>query len=140
MMLFLFALRELFLIDLSNGMHVVGSILPIDNSFIIKQTNGKEIKANKNNIVSIVSIYEAFFSRFSGEFDLGYNITKSQNNRQFNFSSKLGYKSSLWLMDTQFNMLNTSQDSVEDIIRRDNFSLTARRFLYNQWYSYIDYS
>ena len=134
-----FSLKELFLINLSNGMHVVGSIMPLDNDFIIKQTSGNEFMTSKNSIVSITSIDEAFFSRFSGEFDVGYNLTKSQNNKQFNFSSKLGYKSSLWLMDSQFNMLNTSQNNVEDI-RRDDLSLTTRRFLYNQWYSYIDYS
>ena len=52
---------------------------------------------------------------------------------------KLNYKSDLWVIDTQYNILDSNQDNAASI-KREEFSLTSKRFLYNQWYAYANYS
>lgn len=133
-------LANTFVIDLSNGKHLVGSIASLsDGKFLIETKNGERLQVSPKKIVNITSIDDNFFSRFSGNIDVGYTITKAHNNRQFTLSGKLNYKSDLWVMDTQYNVLNSTQDNV-DPIRRKDFSLTSKRFLFDQWYAYANYS
>lgn len=133
-------LTNTFVIDLTSGKHLVGSIASLsDGNFLIQTKTGERIQVSPKKIVNINSIDDNFFSRFSGNLDLGYTITKAQNNRQFTFSGKINYKSDLWVIDTQYNILDSNQDNAASI-KREEFSLTSKRFLYNQWYAYANYS
>ena len=80
-------LTNTFVIDLTSGKHLVGSIASLsDGNLLIQTKAGERIQVSPKNIVNINSIDDNFFSRFSGNLDLGYTITKAQNNRQFTFS------------------------------------------------------
>ena len=99
-----------------------------DGNLLIQTKAGERIQVSPKNIVNINSIDDNFsLVDFQEILDLGYTITKAQNNRQFTFSGKMNYKSDLWVIDTQYNILDSNQDNAASI-KREEFSLTSNGF------------
>jgi Protein of unknown function, DUF481 len=79
-----------------------------------------------DDIIEIIPIKDRFLKRLSGDFDLGFNYTKSNNILQSNFSSNVRYKVPKLEVQLKLNSVltnygdDTSLTSKEDII----FSVT----------------
>ncbi|NER11702.1 Protein of unknown function, DUF481 [Muriicola jejuensis] len=84
-------------------------------------------------IVYLNQIKEGFANRFSAAVELGFNVTKAQDMRQFSFRSSAGYKSDSWWLEASYNMIRSSQDNTEPIQRTDGL-LNYRRLLFRKWY------
>jgi putative salt-induced outer membrane protein YdiY len=103
------------------------------NNAVITLENGNEERFDLHEIIMLQTIDEKFFQRISAAIDLGYNLTKANSNSQFTISGKLNYTDEKWMFDAAINVLNSSQNDVEDISRTDA-SLELRRILPSRWY------
>ncbi len=91
------------------------------------------VEGNLPEIVYLNQIKEGFANRFNAAAELGFNIIKAQDIRQFSFRSSAGYKSDSWWLEASFNIIRSSQDNTEAIKRTDGL-LNYRRLLFRQWY------
>jgi putative salt-induced outer membrane protein YdiY len=103
------------------------------NNAVITLEDGSEERFDLHEIILLQTIDENFFQRISAAIDLGYNLTKANSNSQFTISGKLNYTDEKWMFDAAINVLNSSQNDVEDISRTDA-SLELRRILPSRWY------
>lgn len=84
-------------------------------------------------IVEFRSIQDNFWDRVSASIDVGYNISKASNLRQFNSRAFLGYLTDGWEASGSYNRLFTSQDSVANNDRMDG-NILFSMFLPKDWY------
>ena len=80
------------------------------------------------DIVYIRRIKDGFLDKLSASIDIGYNLTKSNDLRQFNMRSTLGYKSKKWVFGTSYNQVRSTQKNIEPTKRTDA-ALSANREL-----------
>ena len=86
-----------------------------------------------DDIVYLSQIKEGFANRFSAAVELGFNVTKAQDMRQFSFRSSAAYKSDTWWLEASYNIIRSSQDNTEPIKRTDGL-LNYRQLLFRKWY------
>ncbi len=91
------------------------------------------ISCFKNEIVYLVPFKEGFANRFSAAIEVGFNLTKAQNLRQFSLRSSMGYKTDKWEADLSYNIIRSSQNDVEPVSRTDGL-FNYRRILTKNWY------
>ncbi|BFP42212.1 hypothetical protein FGF1_30570 [Flavobacteriaceae bacterium GF1] len=84
-------------------------------------------------IVYLNQFKEGFANRFSAAIEVGFNLTKAQDLRQFSLRSSMSYKTDKWTADIAYNILRSSQDNVEPVNRSDGL-LNYRRILLKNWY------
>lgn len=85
------------------------------------------------DIVYLKQYKDGFSNRFSAEFEVGFNLTKAQDVRQFSFRSAIGYKTSKSTLTASYNILRASQSNTEPVRRTDGL-LTYSRILFQNWY------
>jgi hypothetical protein len=141
-----------YLITLSNGMRYNGSlesksdslveITPISPDRIINLKKSKKIDSPPQlipvavpigNIVYLNAIDEGFWSRLSLFFDVGTNITKSNDLRQFTFNLGTGYLADRWKLNLTLNSLRSTQSNTEPI-KRSEVTLNYNYFLQKDWF------
>ncbi len=141
-----------YLITLSDGRRYNGRIRSINDSIVeidtympntvikfSKKTENLEKPANdrvevlKSEIVYLNSLDEGFLSRLSFNFDVGTNLTKANDFRQFTFNTALGYLADRWKVNMSFNNLRSTQEDV-DPIKRTELGTQFNYFLPKDWY------
>ncbi|UOY05473.1 DUF481 domain-containing protein [Muricauda sp. SCSIO 64092] len=85
------------------------------------------------DIVYLNPFKEGFANRFNAAIEVGFNLTKAQDLRQFSLRSSMSYKTDKWTADIAYNILRSSQDNVEPVNRSDGL-LNYRRILLKNWY------
>jgi hypothetical protein len=90
-------------------------------------------------IIAITEVRDEFWRRFKGSLDLGFNLTKANNNAQFTVDGNLNYTDEFWLSKAAISVLNSTQDDVEKTERTD-VSLNLIRILPRKWYMLADVS
>lgn len=127
-----------YLITLSNGTRINGTFRSAgDGKVFIDNEEGEDVTVDAQKIVYINSIDNSFLSRLSANVDLGYSLTKANNQQQLNANFRMGYLADKWSADLYYNSLLTTQDNVEDIQRNDG-GLGYRFFLPADWYLSAD--
>ena len=122
------------LISLSRGGRRFGHVKSEEPGKVtITEGNGSSEIVPIRQIIALQEVEDNFWSRFTGTIDLGFNITKANNNRQLNIASSLGYTGEKWLADVVLNLLSASQDSVAET-RRVDANLEVLRILENDWF------
>lgn len=101
--------------------------------------DGSSQKFQLNELIQLTTVSDVFWKRFKGSLDLGFNLTKANNNIQFTIAGNLDFTSEKWQIKSSINLLNTSQDSVVDI-KRTNAMLETLRILPKKWYLLADVS
>jgi hypothetical protein len=91
------------------------------------------IRCPLEDIIYLKQFKEGFSNRFSAAVELGFNLTKAQNVRQFSFRSSVGYKTSKSTFNASYNMLRASQDNTEGVRRSDGL-LNYSVILFRDWY------
>lgn len=86
------------------------------------------------DIISVIQLKEGFANRFSAAVELGYNLAKAQDLRQFSLRSSVGYKTAKWSLFASYNWLRSTQEETESVQRTDGL-LDYRRLIYNKWYA-----
>ena len=110
-----------------------------EGNISITEIDGKVIIVPINQITSLQEVDDNFWSRFRGAIDVGFNITKANNNRQFNTAARITYSGVKWLLDGDLNILISAQDSVAETSRSDA-SIEGLRLLGNNYFIVADIS
>jgi Protein of unknown function, DUF481 len=113
--------KNRFLITLKSGDRLTGSIDSENEGkkIKIKEDADSEKYTTVEDLVFLKELEDGFWGRIKANIDLGLNLTKANNLRQFNVTGKIGYSADKWSSDVNFNLLRSSQDSVTDIKRTD---------------------
>lgn len=141
-----------YLITLSDGRRYNGRIRSLNDSIVeidtympntvIKFSKKKEnlekpvndrVEVFKSEIVYLNSLDEGFLSRLSFNFDVGTNLTKANDFRQFTFNTAIGYLADRWKVNMSFNNLRSTQEDV-DPINRTELGSQFNYFLPKDWY------
>ena len=86
-----------------------------------------------NEIVFMKTVDKTFGDRFSASIDLGFNLTKANNFRQFSSRSGIGYLSKNWSLNAYYNTILSNQDDA-DSIRRIEPGIQYKLLLPKDWY------
>ena len=126
--------KTYFLVTLTDGTRLNGTLKSLDNGKIsIVTDNGKIIETERDFIVMLNDLDQGFWSQLYASIDLGYDLTKANNFRQFSMRSNIGFIAKRWQLDGNFSSLTSKQKGVEDIIRDDG-GITFKYFLPHDWY------
>jgi hypothetical protein len=123
----------LFLITLSDGERLTGSITRGDSTGLTLNVDGKTITVPADKIVYLKSLDEGIWSQIYANIDVGLSLTKAKNLRQLNASAGLGYFGENWAWNAHINSLNSDQDSISSTKRTDG-GVTANIFLPKDWF------
>ncbi len=124
--------KNKFIVTLTDGTRLVGTINGNNDGYIIEIENTMYTKATKY-IVSIESLDDTFLGRLSASLGIGLNLNKTNNMRQFNMRSSLGYFAQNWKADGSFDAVYSEQDSIAKTKRIDG-TVSYDYFLGNDWY------
>jgi hypothetical protein len=128
------------LITLTNDRRFYGKIQSENSGGLtIILEDGSSERFQLNELIDFVEVYERFWKRFKGGIDLGYNFTKASNNAQFTIGGNMSFISEKWRNKGNINVLNSSQDSLNDVKRTDAL-LEFIRLLPKKWYMLADVS
>ena len=123
-----------FLITLSNGARYNGTLQSEGSGKIkIMTDDGESIETSSNEIVMLDDIDQGFWSQLYASIDLGFDLARANNLKQFSMRSNIGYIAKRWQLDGNFNSLSSKQDNVDDIKRNDG-GITFKYFLPHDWY------
>jgi hypothetical protein len=141
-----------YLITLSDGTRYNGRIRSLNDSIIEIDTRMPDliikfskkiqklenpledkVEITKSRIVYFKALDEGFWSRLSLNFDLGLNITKSNDFRQFTFNTGIGYLADRWKSNLTFSKLQSVQNET-DPINRTELAAQLNYFLPKDWY------
>ena len=127
-----------FIISLTNGDRVNSSIkTDPDNKSNILINVGGEIKSYPiTEVVFLEPVEASFFSRLEADFDIGITLTKTNNLRSITTNFALKYLAYKWDLGTDFNLVYSEQDNVENVNRWSGNISAQRSFIHN-WYFQI---
>ena len=127
--------KRIFLVSLSDGRRINGSIQSIENktNVNITDTDGQKTEALLDEIVFLKGLKREFWSRMKAKIDVGLSFTKDNNLRQLTVNTNVGYLAHKWQLDGYYNFITSSQDSVETIKRTDG-GVSFRYFLKRAWF------
>ncbi len=121
-------------ITLEDGTRLDGPLNSIgDGKLVIKTADGDVIINNINDIVGIRAVDKTFGDRLSASIDIGFDITRANNFRQFNSRSSIGYLAKKWSLDAYYNTILSNQDDA-DSIKRIESGLQYKQLLPKDWY------
>ena len=132
-----FSTQNLFIVNLTDNSRHTGTIKSVGPGKLeiwYATTLIREIDIQ--DIVFLSEIDQKFWKRFTGAIDIGFNLTKTNNNVQLTSSGNLKYSSDNYQSTFSFNTLVSNQDNTERI-ERNEFGLMGRKFL-RQWYIEAD--
>lgn len=108
----------------------------------LASTNGRNLKIFEEDsvlytttfedIVYITPLKEGFKDRFSAAIEVGFNMTRAQNLKQFSNRISAGYRTGKWVADITYNGLRSSQDNIENVERHDG-QFNFRYLLIKNW-------
>ena len=126
---------RLFIISLTNGtrLNAVINTDKTNKNLILLKANGYTLETDLKKIVFLDPIGKSFLSRLTAEFDMGITMTKANNSNQFTVNALLGYTSKKWSLTSDFNLVISTQDEVDDIKRIEG-NVNFQRFLPKDWF------
>jgi hypothetical protein len=127
--------EEFYLMTLSSGARLNASIntdtANIEN--VILNTGSETITTTIGEVVFMKPLEGDFISRMTAAVSVGYNLTKSNNLKQFSSRINLGYLANFWSLKLSYDAVRSSQDDVTDI-KRTNANGDFTYFLKNDWF------
>lgn len=129
--------KTTFLITLSDGRRFNGILKSgEDKEITILTDGGGLIFVEQNEIVMMNDIDKGFWNQVYASIDVGLEMYRSNNLRQFTLRSNAGYIAKRWQVDGNYNTLFSQQDEISDTRRTDG-SGTFRYFLPHDWYPLV---
>lgn len=101
--------------------------------FVIVTDEDENISIDRDDIVFLDDVDKGFLSSLYFSFDVGVDLTKANNFKQYSINSNLGYTAKRWNIDAVYNTLFSKQDDIDDIKRIDG-SVGFKYFLPKDWY------
>lgn len=128
------------IINLTGGRRYYGLVKSeTPKTFTVFFKDGTSEIFKLNELVALIEVNEKFWKRIKFGLDLGYNFTKANNNAQFTISGNFSFVTENWLTKGYINVLNSSQDSINNVKRTDAM-LETIRLLPRKWYLLSDVS
>ncbi|MFI5156838.1 MAG: hypothetical protein ACHQEM_11655, partial [Chitinophagales bacterium] len=90
--------------------------------------------ATLNDIVELIPIKDKIIRRLSGDFNLGFNYTKSSQVAQINVNTSVHYKIPKWDFGINFNSVVTSQESDTTVSKKQDATFTVLKDLDRKFY------
>jgi putative salt-induced outer membrane protein YdiY len=141
-----------YLITLSDGRRYNGKIKSLNDSIIeidtylpeavikfskktenVEKPQDNRVEVESHEIVYLNALDEKFWSRLSLYIDIGTDITKANDLRQFTINTGTGYLADRWKSNITFNNLRSSQAKTEPI-KRTEFAGNFNFFLPKDWF------
>jgi hypothetical protein len=124
-----------FLVTLANGQRINGPVRSSDttNRVVISGIDGITVGTVIDSIVYLKGVKSQFWSRVYGGIDLGLNLTKANDLRQFDVRSTFGYIGNRWQGEVYYNDLRSVQDSTTETKRTES-GLGLKYFLPKDWF------
>lgn len=127
-----------FLITLKDGRRFNGHFRSIGAEKLeIIDLEGDKIDVSLYDLVFLKGLDATFWSRLYATIDLGLNITRANNFRQFSMRSTLGFLADKWSLDTYFNNIHSDQDDI-DPTKRTEGGINYKFYLQHDWFLMAD--
>ena len=129
--------KNTYVISHSDGRRINGTIAtdPEDSSMVMIFEQGGIIPVRRMDIVALKQLENTFLGRLDASIDIGFNITKANNLRQFTSRSYLGYTGRFWGSDGSVDVVKSQQDSIRT--DRLDASLSGRLLFQKSWFFYL---
>ncbi|HEY6504472.1 MAG TPA: DUF481 domain-containing protein [Chitinophagaceae bacterium] len=127
--------KSRFLITLKNGNRINGTFKSVESGSKIEITgeDGEKTETMLEEMVYLKGLKSDFWSRAYGNIDLGINITRANNLRQYSVRSRFGYLADKWQIDFFYDDIRSKQDSVANTKRTEG-GIALKYFLQKDWY------
>ena len=123
-----------FLITLRDGRRINGSLKSTGAGKVtIESVEGEIIETTLSDLVYMKGLKSNFWSRSYASIDLGLNLTKANNLKQYSMRSTAGYLADKWALDMYYNDIRSSQDSIE-ATKRTEGGISYKYYLPRDWY------
>ena len=123
-----------YLVTTSEGSRHLGRLYSPRSGFVtIYNQDSIPFGINIDEIVMLASVSKGFWDQLSAAISFGYSLTRAQNLEQLSLRSSIGYKAKRWSGSVSFDAINSTQDDVEPIFRRDG-AINFNYFLPKDWY------
>ena len=99
-----------------------------DGKVTIYSTEGTREGLDLDRITTIQVIKKKWINRISGYIDIGFNLTKANNQRQLNIDGGVSYTGYKWFMNTKISSLFANQDDV-DLTERTSIDAQINRLI-----------
>jgi hypothetical protein len=127
-------IRRKCLVIMTQNRRKYGSVNTIEPGFFTMTfENGETEQFKINEIISLDEVYDRFWNRFKGSFDLGFNLTKANSLSQISIGSELSYIDKHSVITGTLDALNSSQDNAINTSRTDA-TLDLLRLIGRRWY------
>jgi len=126
-----------FLVSLADGRRYNGSLKSTkDGKVAIIIYVGNPIEVELSEIVYLEDIDKGFWSRLSFSIDVGFDLTKANNLKQFSVNTSLGYKADRWTFMSKYSNHYSSQDEIDAISNAEG-DLDFKYFMRKDYYPSI---
>ena len=128
--------KNSFLITLKSGERLRGTLSSTDSvkQVSIETEDGKKMLAMLDDVIYLKGLKSDFWSRVYANADLGFNLAKANNLRQFNVSAAMGYYADKWQLGLNFTNNSSKQDSVDEIKRTES-GVSFTYYLSKNWFA-----
>lgn len=99
----------------------------------VYSTEGTRTGLDLNNVTTIKVIKKKWIKRISGYIDVGFNLTKANNQRQLNIDGGVSYNGFKWFTNAKISSLFANQDNVE-LTERTSIDIQVNRLVSDKWY------
>ncbi|MBC2838831.1 DUF481 domain-containing protein [Robiginitalea sp. SC105] len=122
------------IVILAGGRRVVGNLRSAaDGEVTIRTEEEGTLTVALEELTSLQQVKRRFLNRFDGYIDLGFNLTKANNNRQFTSSIGIHYRGVKWIGDFDVSTLRSERDEVAKV-ERNSGTLALTYLLSDKWY------
>ena len=128
------------LLLLTKGRRRFGNVRTVEKGRVkITYADGTSEIIPLNQVVGLQEVEDNFWKRFKGRFDVGFNLTKANNNFQLTGEARLDYNGRKYISNATANFLSSNRDDVEETKRMDvNYEIL--RVLKKNWFLLGSYS
>ena len=125
---------KVFEIETTTGEHLLGTLAPSDPPGRINLVveGGKTLSLDFFDVVRITPIFQTFFRRIDGSFDLGANYTHASDLLQFNVSADAIYKKPRFAVLTDMSIFYSRQNG-ETTSQRGTLKFTYLALRPHRW-------
>lgn len=127
-----------FLITLKDGRRITSSLnMNREGRIIMQDDSGLAVESTLTEVVNLIGLKSAFWSRVNASVDLGFSFTKANHLKQGTSQIAAGYLGDRWSADIFFNVFRSVQDSIT-ATRRNEGGINYKYFLQHDWYLMLD--
>lgn len=124
-----------YIVRLKNGLVLNGTISYAEEGdrFHVRQANGEVYACKSKDIVYLKELFDSFWSRLNANIDLGLNVAKANQLRQYNTQALVGYQANKWRVDISYSGLRSRQDSATKT-KRSEGNISGTYLLQHNWF------